>query len=106
MDKRPDDVRAVLEAQLRHQVRITRKWMTWWMPLIFAAGLCVAILGLIPAVTLSLERGAPKVSLFVYGIFALFFAWAVVSAAVWPVFLRPRIVPYFNRELEPYGGAR
>ena len=62
MDSSWNDVPGKLSEQLRHQVRITRKWMTWWIPAIFAVGLGVCILGLIPSVTASVERGSPGFS--------------------------------------------
>lgn len=105
MESSRNDVLVKLSEQLQHQVRVTRKWMTWWIPAIFAFGLCICIIGLIPAVTASLERGSPRVSVFVYGLFAVFFGWAVIYSVLWSFFLRPRIVPYFKQELEPYGGA-
>ena len=105
MDGSRNDGRVLLPAQIRHQVRLTRKWMTWWIPAIFAVGLCVTIIGLIPAVTASVERGAPRISVFVYGLFTIFFGWAVIYSVIWPFFVRPRIVPYFKQELEPYGGS-
>jgi hypothetical protein len=100
-----DDAEVLLQAQIQHQVRLTRRRMTWWIPAIFAVGLCVSILGLIPSITASLERGSPGISVFVYGAFTLFFGWVVIHAVLWPFLLRPRIVPYFKRELGPYGGA-
>ena len=105
MDSSRNDVPGRLSEQLRHQVRITRKWMTWWIPAILAVGLGVSIIGLIPAVTAFVERRSPRISVFVYGLFTMFFGWAVIYSVIWPCFVRPRIVPYFKQELEPYGGS-
>ena len=105
MDSSRNDVAGNLPEQLRHQVRITRKWMTWWIPAIFAVGLGVSIIGLIPAVTAFVERGSPRISVIVYGLFTIFFGWAVIHSLIWPLFVRPRIVPYFKQELGPYGGS-
>ena len=105
LDSSRNDARGKLSEQLRHQVRITRRWMTWWIPAIFAVGLGVCIVGLIPAVTASVERGSPRISVFVYGLFTVFFGWAVIYSVIWPLLVRPRIVPYFRQELEPYGGS-
>jgi len=43
------------------------------------------------------------IGLFVFAFFFLFFGWAVVGWLL-PFRPRPRIVPYFARELGPYGG--
>jgi len=104
MSSSRNDVLATLSKQRRHQVRLTRQWMTWWIPWIFVAGLCVSILGLIPSVAAFVEEGSPTIGLFVFAFFAVFFGWAVVLWLLGPFMLRPRIVPYFARELGKYGG--
>jgi hypothetical protein len=79
--------------------------MTWWIPVIFVVGLGVSILGLIPSVAMSLAKGSPTLMAVVFAVFTVFFGWTVVFSLIWPFFLRPRIVPYFPRELGPYGGT-
>ena len=56
-----------LTDQRRHQVRLARKRMTWWIPLIFVAGLGVSVYGLLPAIA-ELREG--RSALFV--LFAVF----------------------------------
>jgi hypothetical protein len=104
MSSNRDDVLAILAQQCRHQVRLTRQRMTWWIPWIFVAGLCVSILGLVPYVAGLREGRSPTIGLFVFAFFAVFFGWAVVLWLLGPFMLRPRIVPYFARELGKYGG--
>jgi hypothetical protein len=101
--KSPDAV-AILTEQRRHQLRLHKKWMTWWIPLIFVVGLGVSILGLLPSIEISLARGSPTGLLFVFALATLFFGWAVVLWLIGPLLVKPRVVPYFARELEKYGG--
>jgi hypothetical protein len=103
MTSNQNGVLAILSDQCRHQVRLQRKRMTWWIPLIFVLGLCVSILGLTPAIALFREEGS-KTLLVVFAIFALLFGWAVVLWLIGPLLIRPRIVPYFARELGEYRG--
>jgi hypothetical protein len=104
MENRKRHVMAILSEQRRHQIRLTRKRMTWWIPLIFVIGLCVGVLGLIPSITAFLEKRSLTFTLFVLAFFTVFFACAVVRWLAWPFPIRPRIVPYFNRVLEGCGG--
>jgi hypothetical protein len=97
------DVSAILSEQRRHQVRFARKRMTPWIPSIFIVGLCVSILGLIPAITVLRETGSSAL-VFLFAPFTVLFGWAVVAWLIAPFLIRPRIVPYFVRELGPYGG--
>jgi hypothetical protein len=77
--------------------------MTWWIPLIFVAGLGVSVYGLVPAI--AVFRDSRSASLLVlFGIFTLVFGWAVGLWLLGPFLMRPRIVPCFARELGPYGG--
>jgi hypothetical protein len=101
----PSEVLAVLSEQVRHQVRFTRQRMTWWIPWIFVLGLGVSILGLIPSIAEFREGGSPSPTLLVFAFFALFFASVVISWLIGPFPIRPRIVPYFVRELGKYGGT-
>lgn len=45
-----------------------------------------------------------KASVAVFALFSVLFGWAVVVWLLGPLLLRPRIVPYFDRELGSYGG--
>ena len=98
------DVRETLAEQRRHQLRIHRERMTWWIPLIFVVGLAVSILGLVPSIAAFSADGSQKASVVVFAIFSVLFGWAVVLWLVGPFLVRPRIVPYFMRELGAYGG--
>jgi len=104
MNSNQNDVLAILSEQCRHQVRLARKRMTWWIPWIFVIGLCVSILGLIPYIAAFPREGLPTLTVFVFAFFAVIFGWAVVLWLIGPFLFRPRIVPYFTRELGKYGG--
>lgn len=97
------DVSAVLAEQCRHQVSLSRKRMTLWIPAIFIVGLCVSIVGLIPAITVLRESGSAAL-VFLFAPFTLLFGWGVANWLIGPWPIRPRIVPYFTRELGSYGG--
>ena len=105
MSSNQGDVSAILSEQYRLQVRLARKRMTWWIPWIFVVGLGVSILGLIPSIAVFQEAGTPTFTLFLFASFAVFFGWAVVLWLMGPYLFRPRIVPYFTRELGKYGGT-
>jgi hypothetical protein len=98
------DVVAVLSKQRRHQLRVHRERMTWWVPWIFVVGLGVSILGLIPSIAAFRADGSQKVSVAVFALFSVLFGWAVPLWLIGPFLLSPRIVPYFSRELGAYGG--
>jgi hypothetical protein len=98
------DVLAILAAQCEHQVRFNRRQMPRWIPWIFVLGLCVSLFGLIPFIAAFRESGSITVGLVGFGLAALFFGWVVISWLLWPYRLRPRIVPYFVRELGRFGG--
>jgi hypothetical protein len=98
------DVVAILADQCRHQLRLHAKWMTWWIPWIFVVGLAISILGLIPSITAFRADGSQTLSVAVFSLFSVLFGWAVILRLVGPFLLRPRIVPYFARELGRYGG--
>lgn len=95
---------AALSNQHRHQLRLWRKRMTWWIPAIFVAGFGVSILGLIPALAVPRPAGIPPVPVLVFALFSLLFGWASVLGLSGPHPIRPRIVPYFTRALGEYGG--
>jgi hypothetical protein len=99
------DVVAILSEQRRHQLRVQRQRMTWWIPWIFVIGLGVSILGLIPSLASFRADGSQKMSVAVFALFSLLFGWAVVLWLVGPFLLSARIVPYFARELGSYGGG-
>lgn len=100
----PRDAPLSIQEQIEHQVRLTKQYMTWWMPLIFLVGFVFAALALYT--TLQLSRGALPWGLLLFlGFFTLFFGWAVIQYLTWPLFVKPRVVPCFARELEPYGGS-
>jgi len=103
MTSNPNDLPRILSEQRRHQVSLHRKWMTWWIPWIFVIGLCVSILGLVPAISVFQQDGVTT-RLVVFALSAVFFGWAVVLWLIGPLLFRPRIVPYFARELGEYGG--
>jgi hypothetical protein len=94
-----------LSEQRRHQVRLARRWMTWWIPAIFAVGLGVSLLGLAASIALFQEKESPGFTLFLFAGSTVFFGWIVVASVFWPLLTRSRIVPYFARELEAYGGT-
>jgi hypothetical protein len=96
---------AILAEQRRHQIRLTRQRLTWWIPLIFVLGLGVSILGLIPSIGEFREEGTSSPTLFVFGFFTAFFGWTVILWLIGPFPIRPRIVPYFRRELGEYRGT-
>jgi hypothetical protein len=98
------DVRALLEEQRRHQLRVLRERMTWWIPWIFVVGFAVAILGLVPSVEAFRADGSQKASVAVFALFSALFGCAVVLRLIGRFLLSPRIVPYFARELGGYGG--
>ena len=77
--------------------------MTWWIPSIFAIGLCIAVVGLVPAIAAFREQGA-LTGLVGFGLFTALFGWAVLLWLFAPLLVNPRIVPYFTRQLEEYGG--
>ena len=104
MNASHSDARAVLAAQCEHQVRFARKRMPWWIPWIFVFGLCVSILGLIPLIADFRESGSIPWGLLGFAVPALFFGWAAICWLLGPFPIRPRIVPYFVRELGPLLG--
>jgi hypothetical protein len=80
------------------------RWTPWWTPWIFVVGLGISILGLIPSITAFRADGSQTLSVAVFALFSALFGWAVILRLVGPFLLRPRIVPYFAREVGPYGG--
>ncbi|MEI4920648.1 hypothetical protein Q8G81_34380, partial [Klebsiella pneumoniae] len=64
----------------------------------------VSILGLVPSVAAFRADGSQPVSVAVFALFALLFGRAAFNWLTWPLFVRPRIVPYFSKEREGYGG--
>lgn len=97
------DVLATLAAQRRHQIRVARARQPWWIPWLFVLGAGVSIFGLMMSLETASEDGV-TIRLVVFAVFAILFGSAVVLWLTAPLFIRPRIVPYFARELAPYGG--
>lgn len=94
------DVSAAIGKQLAHQLRLTKQRFTWWLPWLFAIGLAVSLLGLLGA----LLDGSALARL-AFALPSLAFGYAVLSWLAWTRRLKPRMVPYFARELSPYPGA-
>jgi hypothetical protein len=92
-----------LDEQCRHQVRIVRGRMPWWISGIFVAGFVFSSLGLFVAIASFREDGSITARLVAFTIFFLLFGWAVIRILL-PFRPRPRIVPYFAAELGAYGG--
>ena len=92
-----------LEEQCRHQVRIMRERMPWWISWIFVAGFAFSAVGLFASFAAFREDGSITVKLVAFTIFFLLFGWAVLQMLL-PIRPRPRIVPYFAAELGAYGG--
>jgi hypothetical protein len=96
--------RAVLVEQRRLQLRFGWRQAAWiaWAPFV-GAGL--SALGLHAASKLA-RAGEPlgrlKLGCLWFGL--LYFGLAVLLLVTAPLRIRPRIVPCFRRELEPYGG--
>jgi hypothetical protein len=105
MSARGGELPAALAAQHRLQARLDRERMTWWIPWIFVVGLAVSALGLFTSIARVQDGGALRVIDGVFGVFFALFALAVGAWLASPLRVRPRIVPYFAREIEPYGGA-
>jgi hypothetical protein len=95
---------AGLADQCRLQARIDRRRMTWWIPLIFLAGFLVSVLGFSATIIEFKADGEVRLGLFVFGFFTMLFGAAVISWLIGPLMYRPRIVPYFARELGPFNG--
>jgi hypothetical protein len=78
--------------------------MTVWIPWIFAVGLAASVLGLYAFVSATRYGDRSLIGIGVFGLFTLLFGIAVIQWLFWSAFVRPRVVPYFARQLEPYGG--
>jgi hypothetical protein len=92
-----------LDEQCRHQVRIMRERMPWWISSIFAAGFVFSSIGLFASLAALREDGSMTARLVAFTIFFLLFGWAVLRMLL-PIRPRPRIVPYFAAELGVLGG--
>ncbi|HSA92891.1 MAG TPA: hypothetical protein VLE48_07760 [Terriglobales bacterium] len=106
------DVPAIVAKQIQHQVRLTRQRMAWWLPWIFVTGLAVSILGLILQARLP-WKGWPALGFSTLALLTAYFGWVVflwlfgpygLWPSTWLFPFKPRIVPYFARELARYGG--
>jgi hypothetical protein len=97
------DIPAAAE-QVRHQDQLDRARMTWWIPWLFVIGFVVSLAGLYTTIQ-SLRLGvALGVADAAFAAFTLLFGIAVVTWLRWRQIIEPRVVPYFARQLEPYGG--
>ena len=92
-----------LDEQCRHQVRIVRGRMPWWISGIFVAGFAFSAVGVFASIAAFREDGSITWRLIVFTVFFLLFGWAVLRILL-PLRPRPRIVPYFAAELGAYGG--
>lgn len=104
MDSSQNRVSATLSEQCRRQDQLDRKRMTWWIPWLFVIGLCFSALGLFTSIAWIREGGAVRFTDIVFAFFSVFFGLCVGTWLMWPFLVKPRIVPYFAREIEPYGG--
>ncbi len=98
------DVAVRLAAQRAFQLSEEGRRATPWVPVVFAIGVAVGVLGLVPAGAAASERGGPTLGLFVYGAATLLFAWGVLLWLCAPLSVRPRVVPCFARAVGPPGG--
>lgn len=98
-----DDVLARLDEQQRHQRRVAGTRQPKWILGIFVAGACVSIFGLVLSLETFAQDGLTAL-LLIFSAAALFFGWVVVLWLTAPLWIRPRIVPYFARELGRLGG--
>jgi hypothetical protein len=93
-----------ISRQRDHQVRFHRK-QTRVLGWVFALGLLVSVLGLAPTLAWYREWGSPIGRAVFLSLSALYFGWGVTLWRAGPFVLRPRIVPYFARQVEEYGGT-
>jgi len=84
--------------------QLDRKRMTWWIPWLFVIGLCFSALGLFTSIAWIRDGGAVRFTDIVFAFFFVFFGLCVGAWLLWPFRIKPRIVPYFAREIEPYDG--
>lgn len=73
------------------------------MPFLFLIGLCVSVFGLVPSIA-AFGDGGSVAPIVVFAVFTVLFGWVVVLWLIGPLLIKPRIVPYFTRELDKYGG--
>lgn len=98
------DIESILSEQARHQVQVLRRRMPRWIPWIFEAGFVVSLTGLFVFARESWALGSLRFAVLVYGGFTALFGWAVIVHFCWPRLIRPRIVPYFAREVGEFDG--
>lgn len=104
MTPKTSDVSATLADQRRHQVRFHSRQAAWfdWIPVL---GFGLSSAGLVAARVLAPDGvglSTPKLALLWFGF--LFFGLGLVGLMTWRLRLRPRIVPYFARQIEAFGG--
>lgn len=98
------ELQARLTEQCRHQDRLDRARMTWWIPWIFVAGFAVSAFGLYASLVSYRAGGRVGLDDVAFALFFVMFGLAVGAWLSWPLMVKPRIVPYLAREVEPYGG--
>jgi hypothetical protein len=104
MTSQGDAVRSVLKEQRQHQLRFYLKRAAWivWIPVV---GFGLSSMGLMAARVLAQDGvglPTPKLAFLWFGV--LYFGLGLAALMVQPLRLKPRIVPYFSREIEEYGG--
>lgn len=97
-------MRARLAAQRQRQVRFHLEQGAWiaWIPVV---GFGLSSMGLVAARALARDGVAlstTKLGLLWFGF--LWFGLSLVLMLIWPFRIRPRIVPYFARQIEEHGG--
>jgi hypothetical protein len=104
MTSNPNDVLTILSTQQQHQLAIARRRQPRWITWLFVIGLGVSIVGLALSIA-AVRAGEPATrALVACAVATVFFGWAVTLWLIAPLRIRPRIVPYFTRELGPVGG--
>jgi hypothetical protein len=104
MSSNDSDVLRTLSEQCRHQLRLIRRWRGPWIPWLFVIGTGVSILGVVGSVEESRWEGSLTPGVFGFGLFTVLFGAIVVRSLIAPLLIRPRIVPYFARQLGEYRG--
>ena len=97
------DAATVLAEQCRLQVRVLEERVPWWFKAMILAGFAFAALGLFTSIASWRESGKVTGGLIGFGLFFALFALGVVRILL-PLRPKPRIVPYFLKELGALGG--
>lgn len=88
--------------------RLLQRRMDWsrasgraWL---IVAGVVFSVIALVTTLRRFEDTGV-RIGKFAFlAFFTFFFAWILINWLLWPFRLKCRIIPYFARELEPYGG--